>query len=159
MRSVAAGAALILALASVAIADARFQEREWTLMGPVGKTGTVEIDVSVRKKNDGRWRFYKVFFENLPMQCVGGPTTFDFRGGRTDIKTDAPGHDSFGLGQVAKNEHGERVFSWFYAGKATSRHTAEGFVRARGSEMPVEGGGTDDCDTGRLEWTASIVER
>jgi hypothetical protein len=159
VRSVIAGAALSLVLAGIVVAGDRQPERAWTLAGPAGESGTVKIDVSVRKRHDGRWRFYKVRFKDLPMQCVGGPTTFDFNGGATGVTMNAPDRDSFGLGLVEKNEHGERTYSWFYGGELTSHNTAEGFVRARGSEMPVEGGGEDDCHTGRLEWTASVVKR
>lgn len=158
MRTFVVGVVLAFVLAGVAIAEDRAPEESRTLTGPAGGTGSVTVDVSVKERRHGRFRFYDVKFEDLPMQCEGGPSAFDFDGGSTGTRASARGADSFGVGVVAKNRRGDRTYSWYYEGELTSRDTAAGTVRAAGTRMPLEGGGKDNCRTGRLVWTASLAE-
>ncbi len=42
-------------------------------------------------------------------------------------------------------------------GKFVGRSSAEGTMRIEGSRVPVDGGGRDRCDSGKVAWTADRI--
>lgn len=40
-------------------------------------------------------------------------------------------------------------------GDLSAGPTAAGFVRVKGEQTPLRGGGTGDCDSGKLPWAAN----
>lgn len=145
---------LVVVVFALVVAASATGATDRVLSGPIDPSGTVTVKIRFKERHGTTWRVYKFKAEDVPLSCAGGASpTLDISGS-VSMRNNAPGRDEFGVGVVADKSH-EATYAWSFQGKLVSHNEAEGTVRAHGSEWPLEGGGTDACNSGRLPWTAT----
>jgi hypothetical protein len=145
--SVLAGA-LVLAVTGTAAA---VEDRDLT--GPIDPSGTVKVKIRFERMHGALFRTYKFRAKDVPLTCKeAGPITTDDIHGEESIRNDARGRNEFGVGVIASAKRA--AYHWVYSGELVRRSKAEGYVRAGGTHWPLEGGGHDECHSGKLPWTA-----
>lgn len=139
-----ASLAAVLALALPTTVGAATKKFE----GAIDNGGTVEF--SIKKTNDGK-KLVRWIWRDMPAACNGGAEEVS---------------GSIGFNVKVKNNKFELDAIQGTSQNPTARMTAEGTVnrnnasgelRVHGSAVPIDGGGTDNCDTGKEDWSASKV--
>ena len=142
--------AVALVVGVVATAGAA-QDRDLT--GPIDPSGTVTVKIRFERHHGVLWRTYEFKAWDVPLNCEeAGPITTDDIGGGISIRNNTPGRNRFGLGAVAQ---AKALYHWEFFGRLVRRNKAKGYVRAGGTHWPLEGGGHDECHSGKLPWTAT----
>jgi hypothetical protein len=135
--AVLAVAVALLAPASAGAAGKKFQ-------GAFANGGTNSFTLKKTKHGKKVFNFEWVGFS---LACDGGPATSS---------------DGLTFSVRVRNQKFEAVATpgdpkkakLTLAGKFTSKVTAEGTMRIEGSRVPLDGGGRDRCDSGKVAWTA-----
>ena len=142
--------AVALVVGVVATAGA-VEDRD--LAGPIDPSGTVTVKIRFARHHGALWRTYRFRAHDVPLNCeeAGTITTDDIGGGMT-VRNDAPGRDEFGVGVTAQ---AKALYRWVFYGQLVHPRKAKGYVRAGGTHWPLEGGGHDECHSGKLPWTAT----
>jgi hypothetical protein len=104
---------------------------------------------TLKKTNNGK-KVMKYEWALFSMDCDGGPQTST---------------NGLSFGVKVKNDKFEAVATPSTAdkvkltlkGEFTGGGSAEGTMRIEGSKVPVDGGGKDSCDSGKVLWTAEKV--
>jgi hypothetical protein len=132
-----------------------------SLEGVEGATATVRISHYSRGKQD--YRRYRYEFAPITVYCDGDGQQ---RIARPVIDGDeatwirSENRDLFGY-NAAFLEPGAAGVQYLFKvdGELVRPRLAEGFVRMRGDHVPLQGGGSADCDSGRLRFTATLPLR
>lgn len=154
----------IAAFVWLAVIASAASPRPGTLRGHIERSGHAKLQIRYQRKfhrrpppsrearrlriRDYTWHLYRV-----PLKCKGGPAIarYTVKGGEAIVNKYA-GRGDFGGGDF---EGGKRRFREYVQGKLINPNKAKGWVRVAGTHVPVRGGGTEKCDSGRLHWTVS----
>lgn len=104
---------------------------------------------TLKKTNRGK-RVFNYEWDGFLLACDGGPETssnglnFSVNVKRKKFET------------VATPSTLEKA-KLTIKGKFTGRSKAEGMMRLQGTRVPVDSGGKDSCDSGKVAWNASRV--
>ena len=139
------------ALAAVAIAATA---SDGTFNGPIDKGGRAEIAINSGRLQGTPVRRYRWEFRRLVVRCSGELETarFPVTGGEAiNAEFDHQVGERWGVSGT-RSEGPDGFFKTRVSGRLVSRRTARGWVRVFGTAVPVRGGGTRRCDSGRLRW-------
>jgi hypothetical protein len=94
---------------------------------------------------DYRWHFYRV-----PLKCKGGSeiARYTVKGGEA-VNNKYADRSGFGGGEFMGSR---KRFREYVHGNLLDPNKARGWVRVAGTHVPVRGGGTEKCNSGRLRW-------
>lgn len=126
-----------------------------TLKGDIERSGQATIRVSVETRKDGhRYRKTEYRFTELQVRCGEREREFRFgvSGGET-VWLRYADRNPFGTVTIS-GPAGNPAVKTKVVGRLVTPRRARGFVRVSGSSVPLEGGGSARCDSGRLHWAA-----
>lgn len=137
--SILVGIACMLVTAASAMAATR------KYSGPIAPSGTLSFNL---KSANGQKEILKLSWEDLPVNCAGGPNV-------------SSGGLSFAVPLIKKGFKARAVLGnpdnpraeAKIDGRVTARK-ASGTISLQGSKLPIPGG-ADDCQSGKLTWTAT----
>lgn len=141
-KAVALVAAISVALAAPTAVGAG---RTSKYTGDFAVTGTMSFQL--KKSRDGKFVF-KYSWDDFPLLCESGlQTSSSFIENRQNVK------DRRFKATAVDNQSnpGARLS---LRGKLVGPRRAEGTLRIRGDRVPIDSGGKDQCESGRVEWTA-----
>ena len=116
--------------------------------GPINGGGTVEFAI---KRTDNGKKLVKWIWRDMPAACnsgaeeVSGSISFKVRVKNGKFELDA-------IQGTPQNPTARMT-----AEGDVGRNNADGTIRVHGSAVPIDDGGTANCDTGKETWTASKV--
>ena len=140
--------AALTALAVTAVAAPSAQAAERKYEGAFVPSGTLSF--VVKKSGDGK-KVVNYRWDDFPLDCRGGDekssSFLEFsirvrRGKFSTVAVDNP------------DNPGARLQ---LEGRLIGRNNAKGTMRLEGRRVPVDGPGRENCDSGRLNWTAARV--
>jgi hypothetical protein len=158
-----AGVALIALVATVGLAFASNSgPRPGTLRGHIAPSGHAKLQIRYQRKvhhgpppskaaSRGHFRDYTWHFYRVPLKCKSGPAVarYTVKGGEMINERYSTHNREFGGGEFGG---GRKKFRENVEGNLVNPNKAKGWVRVAGTRVPMRGGGTDRCDSGRLRW-------
>ncbi len=133
-------AVALLAPSSVSAAGKKFQ-------GEFATGGTNSF--TLKKAKNGK-KVFNYEWVGFSLACDGGPETSS-NGLTFKVAVKKKKFEAVATPNEAAPEKAKLTLS----GKFTGKNTAEGTMRIKGSKVPLDGGGRDNCDSGKVAWTAS----
>src|SRR3954463_3071305 len=142
--------ACIAAFVWVAVVASASSPHPGTLRGHIEPSGHAKLRIIYRRQYHVNVREYSWHFYLVPLKCKGGPAVarYTVKGGE-GINNKYADRGGFGGGV---SEGGKKRFREYVDGKLINPNKAKGWVRVAGTHVPVRGGGTEKCDSGRLHW-------
>jgi hypothetical protein len=151
----------MVATAGLAFAS-KSEPRPGTLRGHIAPSGHAKLQITYQRRvhggpppskaaSRGRIRSYVWHLYRVPLKCKGGPAVarYTVKGGEALNQRYATHRREFGGGE---STGGRKKFRENVGGNLVNPNKAKGWVRVAGTHVPVRGGGTDKCDSGRLRW-------
>jgi hypothetical protein len=140
----------LAAYAGLAIAANVSSPRPGTLRGHIEPSGHAKLRIIYRREFRANVREYTWHFYRVPLKCKGGPeiARYTVKGG-LGVNNRYADNGRFGGGSFEGSKKRDREY---VDGKLVDPNKAKGWVRVAGTHVPVRGGGTDKCDSGRLRW-------
>jgi len=100
------------------------------------------------KKTDNGKKVVNYEWVSFPLSCDGGPAT-STNGLSFGVRVR---NDKFEATATPSSEEKSKLT---LKGEFVGANSAKGTMRIEGSKVPVDGGGRDRCDSGKVAWTAS----
>jgi hypothetical protein len=132
-----------VAMLAPAVADASKKQ----YAGSIEPSG--EISFTLRKQN-GKLDVLKLAWTNLPVDCNGEPNTTS---GKLSFAVPVKDH-KFKARAVLGDPQSPEARA-VIKGELKGKRHAEGTIEVNGSHLPTDDGGSGNCESGRLDWSAS----
>lgn len=132
------------------------------LAGAISPSGTVTERVSIRQTRDGKQRFYRFKFRDLPLECAdGSSTTYGVRSSYAVPVRSSPAFSYASEGAAITVGDGGKgaEYRWSLEATVQGRRKASGTLRARGRRVEVPSGGKTSCRSGPLTWETARTSR
>jgi hypothetical protein len=141
----------LIASAGLALAATKSSPRPGTLRGHINRSGHAKLRIIYRHEFHAYVRDYTWHFYRVPLKCKDGPAVarYTVKGGE-GINNKYADRGGFGGGVF---EGSKKRFREYVQGELVDPNKARGWVRVAGTHVPVRGGGTGNCNSGRLRWT------
>ncbi len=125
-----------------------------TFTGHVEPSGRAEVTIQYKHQHGRVLRSFDWRLERVPLKCTSGPAVArDGVGGGESRGAHAR---RFGMGEISGGPgQPPPEFSAFSGGHIAGKDEIAGYVTIHGTQIPLRGGGTDRCHSGRLHWTAT----
>jgi hypothetical protein len=123
-----------------------------TYSGDIDGGGTIEFTVKTTKKHHKKKSKVIDFrFEGLPLDCAGGDGT-ETTSGALNFKVPVK-KGKFTVDAVLGSSQNPKAA--LLANGKIKKGSARGDIRVHGTEVPLDGGGTGDCDSDTVDWSAT----
>lgn len=118
-------------------------------LGAVQPSG--EIAMTLKKSKSGKKSILNLDWDQVPVTCKGG--TQKTSSGAFTFKVPVKQNEFTGRGVLGNpnNPDARAVIK----GKIKTAKKIKGNIRLDGKKLPVDQGGTDNCDSERLRWKAT----
>lgn len=154
MRALAAVGVTVATLAVCALASA--DHKDPAMRGGVDHGGQARVQTSHYVRGNGqRMQRTSYRFTSLSVRCDGKwrPADLDVSGSESVWRKYAD-RNPFGVDTISGPMSDPHVKTEI-RGDYVSKRKTRGWVRISGSDVPLRGGGSAACDSGRLRWVAT----
>jgi hypothetical protein len=150
------GAGVTVLVTAALCATAMGWDGSSSLRGNVDSGGRVAIEIDEDRFRDGtRTERYRWKFSHLSVRCDGRErlARHEVTGG-FEISARYGGPGPWGLSGTSAGDPRDPSYETKVKGRLITYRKAKGWVRVSGNAVPLRGGGSAECDSGRLRWVA-----